>query len=99
MIVEKSKYWCYWQHNYYPGAAEEATALLRYLNLKNFVIKGRKGSHNADLYVFSEDEEKFKNEILGKTFIGQFRIISFGYSYDCFGNERLCYNVCYSSKK
>ena len=44
----------------YPlGAAEECRMALLKLGFKNFSIKGQRGSHTADVYMFGDDEERF----------------------------------------
>ena len=83
----------------YPlGAAEECRMALLKLGFKNFSIKGQRGSHTADVYMFGDDEERFINEILNNVVIGQYRRFYFSNSYSSFGYNNLYYNVAYSFK-
>ncbi len=85
--------------NYYPSASEECRTALLELGYKSFRIVGYTGSHHADVYVFDEDEERFKNELLNNVVIGQYRRFYFSKSFDSFGQLKLCYNVGYSKIK
>ena len=85
--------------NYYPSASEECRTALLKLGYKSFRIVGYTGSHHADVWVFDEDEERFKNELLNNVVIGQYRRFYFSKSFDCLGQPKLCYNVGYSKIK
>jgi hypothetical protein len=85
--------------NYYPSASEECRHVLFSLGYTSFRIIGHIGSHNADIYFFGDDEERFKKELLGNTVIGVYRRFYFSNSYSSFGDKNLYYNVGYSFKK
>ena len=85
--------------NYYPSAAEECRTALLKLGYDSFRIIGHTGSHHADVYFFSNDEDKFKKELLGNTVIGKHRRFYFSNSYSSFGYKNLYYNVGYSFNK
>lgn len=87
----------FWTYNYKPSASEECKRLLYGLGIKYCNIKSTCGSHSADIWVDSEDELLFKNEILGNTFVGKYRAFYFGKSYNIFG-EFNGYFVSYLNK-
>ena len=68
-----------------------------YVAIKYCNIKSTRGSHYADIWIDSEDEVLFKNEILGNTFVGKYRAFRFGKSYNMFG-EFNSYCVSYLNK-
>lgn len=86
-----------WSYDYMPGASEECKTLLYNLGIKYCNIKSTRGSHSADIWISSEDEKLFKDEILGNIFVGKYRAFSFGNSYNMFG-EFDGYCVSYLNK-
>ncbi len=86
-----------WYYDYRPSASEECKRLLCELGIKHCIIESTRGSHSADIWVSSEDEKLFKNEILGNTFVGKYRAFHFGKSYDMFGRFG-GYSVSYLNK-
>lgn len=86
-----------WSYDYKPSASEECKRLLYKLGIKYCYIKSIRGSHSADILIGSEDKNLFKNDILGNTFIGTYRVFYFGKSYNIFG-EFNSYYVSYLNK-
>lgn len=84
--------------NYYPSASEECRWALYKLGYNRFSIIGYRGSHHADIYFFEEDEEKFKENLLGKSVISGYRKFYFSNNYNSFGDKLPYYSVGYSKK-
>lgn len=84
--------------NYYPSASEECRTALLKLGYHSFHIIGHNGSHHADVYFFNDDENRFKEELLGNIVIGAYRRFYFSKYYKIFDKEKLYYNVQYIKK-